>query len=212
MMTEEQFRLFLAYAKRRRSSDYSTILELLWVTGARPSEIYRAKKEEWRPEQRSIIIQPKLGTNRGYKQVRHGKLRIIHVPDEYVGIVNGHAQWSGDGFLFHNERGRPYSKNGIESRTKKIRKAINKEHMLRGEPPPISDCISLYSARHSFASRWLKSGGTVHDLATLIDSSVEVIMRNYAHLAGERTYLKHQLDNFIGKEKEKKDGTNPSGS
>lgn len=206
VMNKREYGLILEFAQRRRSSDYSTILQLLWVTGARPAEIYRAKKEEWKMSERSIIIEARLGTNRGYKQARRGKARVIHVPDEFVAIVNGHAQWSGDGYLFHNERGVPYTKNGIESRTKKIRKAINREFLSRGEEPPIKNCVSLYSTRHAFAGRWLKSGGSIHDLATIIDSSVEVIMKHYGHLASETAYLKHQLDNFIGRERGNSDG------
>jgi integrase len=85
---EHEYDALVRRALTRSNKDWAILCMLLWHTGARPAELLLARAEEWRPKEKTFVIEAKDPANVGrFKLRRKRKNRVIYVRDEMVPFV-----------------------------------------------------------------------------------------------------------------------------
>ncbi len=152
--------------------DAKLLLELLWHTGARPSEL-AGLQWEWIDAKLDTATLPK------HKTRRKGKLRRIYFNKAAKAILRKcKKRYKGD-YVLLNSIGNPWNKDSIRLILDRVVEA--------GGPK-----TNAYAYRHTYATRALASGEI--DIATAAEllghSSTEMIMRKYAHLNQVKEHMK----------------------
>lgn len=196
-ITLEEHETLVSLVKSRRKSELPQLLELLWATGARPSEIHQAEAEEWDRELQAFVIDPANPKNIGRLKNRRSLLRrkrkrVIRVPNHLVPMVETLIEKHQKGKLFHAENGSAWSNRKIATRMANVvRRAIK-----RGKP--VRPKLTLYSYRHSFVTRWLTQGRSPSRLAELINTSLQMLQDHYSHLLEEHESFRNEVNDFTG--------------
>lgn len=148
---------------------FADFLELLWQTGARPSEIAGLTAEHVRQAVNGVII---LSSHKG---AYRGKQRMLILNDVALAIVSRRAEGK-NGLLFDGWNGR-LTANAIGGR---IRRLAEKAGIRR---------IISYGYRHTFATDALSKGIPDTYVASLLGHSSTIMLhKHYSHLT-ERTAL-----------------------
>jgi integrase len=158
-----------SYAPRRPFAMY---LAALWHTGARPGELAGAKIKHRRGN--AIILDE-------HKNARKtGRPRAIYLSDRAQVVVNMAIgeRTDPEAYIFGDARGNTLSMECVGRRI-----AIAREK--RG----LSPSLVAYSLRHGYAHRALTSGVEVATIATLMGTSVELIINTYGHLHDAQNVL-----------------------
>lgn len=157
--------------RARVKDKFGEFLDFMWETGCRPLEA-RSFEARHVDLKNSLIHFPPTEAK--------GELRdrIIYLTTASRAIVerNLHRQ----GPLLVNTRGKPWTKNAINSRFQRLKKKL-------GRP------MCAYAIRHSFATEGLKAGFDSITLAQLMGhADTTMISRTYSHLARNPDYLREQ--------------------
>lgn len=199
-ITEAEHSILLEKAKRRKRGNFAELLMLLYATGARPSELYKACADEWQPDTQAIVIDPadKRAVGR-LKNRRHllrlGRKRVIRIPDNLVSVMEKLVKDRPEGRIFFTENGKPWSDDTkvIASRIRGLVRHLRKQgkEVRRG--------LTLYSYRHSFITRWLTAGHNPILLCELLNTSMDMLQTHYSHLLEAKDQLKEAVNNFCGR-------------
>jgi len=132
----DQWPKLLAAPKDEAFRDW---LKVMLLSGARVQEMFRFEARYFEARESRIILPIK--ESKGRK-----KSRVIYLPDEAAKIV---AKWAAEyptGRMFRNTRGKPWNKNSINCRFKRLKKVM-------GNPK-----LNATVLRHSFAAHRLAEG------------------------------------------------------
>lgn len=154
------------------------ILELIYSTGARVSEIENIKMEDIDTKNREIKV-----TGKGRKQ------RIVYINspalcwlNKYIkdarrelGFDRGRQSYANDRHLLLNSRGR-----GLTSRS--IRDIVKRHVRLAG----IEKNITPHSLRHSFAAHLLQEGAGIREIQELLGHESITTTEIYSHMDIEK--------------------------
>lgn len=201
-ITPEEHAILLHQASRRKRGNFALLLEVLYQTGARPSEVYQARGDEWDKRWQAFVIDPSDKKNIGRLKNRHhlkrkGRKRIITVPDHLVEELSKLAATHGEDFLFRMENGQPWHGGGytsnvwakkIATRMRGLVKAVNKL-AEKGKGDKVRTGLSLYSYRHAFVTRFLEGQGNPLQLCELLNTSLDMLQAHYSHLLEDRAGL-----------------------
>ncbi len=147
--------------------NFRDFLTALYQTGCRPSEVSRVTAANvnldlgvW------IFEQHKTGK-------KTGKPRVIYLNPEMLEMSRRLVAERPEGPLFPSRKlGRPFSKNAIRCRFRRLRKKL--PH-LKG--------VVAYAYRHSYASEALERGVGVAQVAELLGhTDTRMVMHHYSHL------------------------------
>lgn len=159
--TIEQHRHLVSETK---DGEFRALLWFAWWTGCRPSELRALRWEQISNDcQTAVMLEHK-------NDRKVAKPRTIFFPPNASAILRRHRKDKGSVFL--NTRGRPWTKNAVVCRMRRLRERTG----LQG---------TAYAYRHSYATRALASGVGPADVAEIIGTSIEIISRNYAHLGDD---------------------------
>ncbi|MEM6468020.1 MAG: site-specific integrase [Planctomycetota bacterium] len=150
---------------------FGDLLDFMWETGCRPLEVRSIEARHVDLENNLVHFPPSESK---------GELRdrIIFLTDHSQAIVEKRLHREGPIFL--NRRGRPWTKDAIACRFKRLREKL-------GKP------MCAYAIRHSYATEGLKAGCDSLTLAQLMGhSDTTMISRTYSHLARNPDYLREQ--------------------
>jgi integrase len=151
-----------------KDGQFRALLWFAWWTGCRPSELRTLRWEHLKPDCDMAVMQE-------HKNAKTtGKPRLIFFPPNAAAILRRHRRKAG--WVFVNTRGRPWTKDAVVCRMKRLRERTG----LDG---------TAYAYRHSFATRALEQGLGPADVAELLGTSIEIISRNYAHLGDDQRRL-----------------------
>ncbi|MEM8669324.1 MAG: tyrosine-type recombinase/integrase [Planctomycetota bacterium] len=159
------------------SDCFGDLLDFLWETGCRPLEARSIEARHVDLENDLIHFPPSEAK---------GELRdrVIYLTELSRSIIEKRVHR--DGPLFVNRNGRPWTKDAIACRFKRLREKL-------GQP------MCAYAIRHSFATEGLKAGCDSLTLAQLMGhSDTTMISRTYAHLARNPEYLREQARKLKG--------------
>jgi integrase/recombinase XerD len=152
------------------------VLEFLYATGARISELISVKRKDLLPEVELVRVRGK-----GQKE------RIIPIGSKAIQSVEKYlregrpklANENSQDFLFLNHRGRPFSRMGL---WKILRKYVNRAGIKKK--------VSPHTIRHSFATHLLEGGADLRAVQEMLGHADISTTQIYTHL--DRDYLKSE--------------------
>ena len=152
------------------------ILELLYVSGIRVSELVNIKLNDIEESQRRIKI---LGKGNKERYVLYGS-RCSELLKKYISVRSDFLKYPNDYLIL--------SKTGRKINTREIRNIINRIKTKAG----ISISISPHTFRHTFATHMLNEGADIRAVQELLGHENLSTTTIYTHLTNEklrRTYL-----------------------
>jgi hypothetical protein len=121
-----------------------------------------------------------------------GKDRVIYLSPDLVALVERLCEKHPTGYLFRNRDGGQWTNSSVYLMLKRLRARLG-----------LTSKMIAYSYRHTFATNWLKSGGSIKVLAELMGNSVAMIEQHYGHLDADRETMRKLLCAFHANEKAK---------
>ena len=152
------------------------ILELLYVSGIRVSELVNIKLNDIEESQRRIKI---LGKGNKERYVLYGS-RCSELLKKFISVRSNFLKYPNDYLIL--------SKTGRKINTREIRNIINRIKTKAG----ISISISPHTFRHTFATHMLNEGADLRTVQELLGHENLSTTTIYTHLTNEklrRTYL-----------------------
>jgi integrase len=154
---------------------FRPFLEVLHMTGARPSEVATITAENFDAEAAVVRLSE-------HKTAHKGKERILFLLPKAVAILRKQAKRYGSGYLFRNRHGTKFTKNAIGLVMRRLRKRAGIGH------------ATAYAYRHSFATDALSNGVPDAQVAELLGhSGTAMLHKHYAHLGAKARVLREAL-------------------
>lgn len=163
--------------KMRPSKDtFAEMLRVYHATGARTTELAKARVRDYSPRSRQIILK------------EHKRSRTEHVPtprhinltDTALNILDRLCEGRHpDEFIFQRPWGKPWSKKTLNTRLHSVQRlavALGKE---------VRANISIYDFRHLWISEALMAGVDVMTVAKMAGTSVRMIETVYGHFRSD---------------------------
>jgi len=151
-------------------------LKVMLLSGARVQEMFRFEAQYF-DRNGSRIILP-IEESKGKR-----RSRVIYLPDEAAEIVAKWADKNPSGPIFRNRRGRPWNRNSIRCRFRRLKKILD-------EPK-----LTATTLRHSFAHHRLTNGQdslVVSKLMGHVDG--RMLATRYGHLDQNPDFLLQQAN------------------
>ena len=152
------------------------ILELLYVSGIRVSELVNIKINDITPTEKKIKI---LGKGNKERYVLYGS-RCMNLLNKYMSIRENFLKYPNEYLIL--------SKTGRKLNTREVRNIINRIKSKAG----IDISISPHTFRHTFATHMLNEGADLRAVQELLGHENLSTTTIYTHLTNEklrRTYL-----------------------
>ncbi|MFQ6033086.1 MAG: tyrosine-type recombinase/integrase, partial [Candidatus Zixiibacteriota bacterium] len=163
------------------------ILEFLYATGVRISELIKTKRKDILPEVELVRV---IGKRQKERIIPIGK-NALESLEKYLREVRPQlANQTSEDFLFLNRRGRPFSRMGL---WKILRKYVNRAGIKKK--------VSPHTIRHSFATHLLEGGADLRAVQEMLGHADISTTQMYTHL--DREYLKEVHRTFHPRERMK---------
>lgn len=143
------------------------VIELLFATGMRISELCALRKKDVNLINRNILI---YGKGSKERHIQIGSDAVYHILTEYRNIF--HCEIDACGFFFVNQSGRPLS-------DQTVRRTIRKYASLAG----IDMRITPHMFRHTFATSLLEADVDIRYIQEMLGHSSIHITEIYTHVA-----------------------------
>lgn len=163
---------------------FADMLRFLHGTGCRPSEAYHVEARYYRPGERCVVYPGHPGTaDFAWKNARKsGKDRVIFLTDELAEIVERRVKEHPTGPVFQSRHGRRWCQEAVSVNLRWYAKRLG-----------ITPAPTAYGFRHTYATNWLLSGGSIKVLADLIGTSVSMIERHYGHIMADKDRVRAMM-------------------
>lgn len=157
--------------------DLRALIQSLWETGARPSELRKLADNnvDWQAGVASLLA---------HKTARKtGRKRIIPLSKEALKVLAGQRERHGAGLLFRTLNGTAYTMPGLTQAMWRIAKRVDHPG------------LTAYGFRHTWATRALAAGvPDTHVAAVLGHTSTAMIHKHYSHLNQDAKLLRDVVD------------------
>jgi integrase len=160
---EKEWNTILKYA----TGPFVDFLKFLSLTGCRPQEARMLEARHIQGDQVVLEIEDSKG---------RFERRVIFLPAKAKEILSSLAGAHSEGPLFLNSKNRPWSKDAIVCRMRRIRAKVSEElgYELK---------VVAYGARHTYATRALENGIDSIEVAELLGHKDRaMVSRVYSHL------------------------------
>lgn len=147
------------------------ILELIYATGLRVSELVELKMEDLELDEGFIYVTGKGGKRR---MVPTGEIALKYL-SIYLNVREEYFEGKGNPFVFLNYKGEPLTRQGLWKIIKGYGKKIG-----------IADKLSPHTLRHSFATHLLERGADLRSIQIMLGHSRISTTQIYIHIATER--------------------------
>jgi len=187
VLTQEQHTQLLGACERRYHHGLRDLLVVLENTGARPGEITAATATSFNKDLGAIVYygeHRRMTGEHSHKTARKGKDRTIILTGEALVLTRRLVERYPAGPLFRTYRGNPWTQKTL---AKGMRALGSRTKMNK---------FTAYVYRHTFATRWLESEGSIDVLAELMGNTPATIRRHYSHLCGNPQGLRSKLEAF----------------
>jgi integrase len=176
-LTEQQEQHVLATAPE----DFRQLILVCLRTGGRPlSEVASVSISD--PDKYCDLEKGVWLFRKHKTEGKSSRNREIVLRPDILEICKQQAVKYPEGPLFRTASGKQWTKGIIAQRWIRLRKKL---HLP-------SDCV-FYSLRHTFATRLLLKGASIHDVACLMGNSVAMVERHYSHLIDAKDRLLDRL-------------------
>lgn len=176
---------------------FADLVNFIEGTGCRPGEAYHCEAMHYDRDLGAIVY--RWDATEGYihkTAQRTEKDRVIYLTPDLVILVERLCEKFPSGYLFRNRDGRNWTDSAVYLMLKRLRAKLG-----------LKSKMIAYSYRHSFATDWLKAGGSIKILADLMGNSVAMIERHYGHLDADRQTMRKVLCSFKAQQKAKSQAT-----
>lgn len=157
------------YRKKNALRD-AAIIELLFATGMRISELCSLKPDDVNLSDKSILI---YGKGSKERRIQVGNSDVIHILEEYQSVF--HAEMQSCGHFFANQSG-----HALTDQT--VRRMINKYTAIAA----IQMHITPHMFRHTFATSLLEADVDIRYIQEMLGHSSINITEIYTHVAAAK--------------------------
>lgn len=180
-LTEQEVENLLAQPKEKniRGQRDKAMLELLYATGLRVSELVSLKLKELNLEQRYVLCQGKGGKER-LVPFGHSAQEVLR---EYLHKARPRLLKMDDPSLFLSSRGRAFTRQGFW----KMLKGYGRQAGLEKK-------ISPHVLRHSFATHLLERGADLRSVQLMLGHSQITTTQIYTHVS--RKHLREAYNKY----------------
>jgi len=176
---------------------FADLLNFLEGTGCRPGEAYHCEAMHYDRALGAIVYRWDATVGYIHKTAQKtGKDRVIYLSPDLVALVERLCEKHPTGYLFRNRDEGQWTNSSVYLMLKRLRTRLG-----------LTSKMIAYSDRHTFATNWLKSGGSIKVLAELMGNSVVMIEQHYGHLDADREKMRKLLCAFHASEKAKAGST-----
>lgn len=157
------------------STAWKQLALALSLTGARPEELFKATRAEYRPADKMLVLNHHKNET---KVKRADTRRYIHMADELDALVKSNLR-RGD-YCFPAERGGRWLPSVAWQCLNNLlaKKRVSEWMREHGHNP---DHVILYSFRHTFATEAILRRTPIALLANMMGTSVRMIEDHYSH-------------------------------
>jgi integrase len=159
IVSAEDFKVVLEKSDRH----FQDLLRFLWLTGARPQEARAVEARHVDLKLRRIVFPPSEAKGQEHP-------RVIYLSDEAALLVERLAAKFPDGPIFRNRLRRPWSKDSIRCRFRRLREKTGQR-------------FCAYHFRHTFATNALQRLDPITVSVLMGHSDASMLARTYQHLA-----------------------------
>lgn len=179
VLTPEEQR---AIASAPRDEAFRHFVLALRLTGCRPGEVASVTAAE-------VDLDAGTWTLRRHKSVKKTQRpHVVYLPPELVELCRQLMALRPAGPLFLNSRGKPWSRNSIRCRFRRLRKKLNLD---RG--------VTAYAYRHSYATAGLEAGVPLATMAELLGhADATMLNEHYNHLDQKAAHLREAARRAAG--------------
>lgn len=166
--------------------DFKPVVVCLENSGCRPGELAMATAAAWDAHLGALVYhgeERRLRSEEKHKTARKGRERRIYFSGDALAVMRELVKQHPTGPLFRFQRAVASTAN-IVARFQVLQERLSLPH------------LTAYTYRHTFATRWLESGGSIDDLAALLGNSPDVIRKHYAHLLDNPDRLRQLAERF----------------
>ena len=187
VLTLEEVKSLLqtVYKQKQEYEDHSTytyksivrdtaVLELLFATGVRVSELCHLKKEHMNLEQKFIQVNGK-GSRERIIQVCSEEILVIL--EEYIELFHRGEEENRVKYFFSNRLGRRLSEQSVRFMVKKYAVLAN-----------ISKSITPHTFRHTFATLLLEEGVDIRYIQQILGHSTITTTQIYTHISNPKQH------------------------
>ena len=169
-VTPEAFRGLLAAAQKPQHRD---LLNLAWLSGARPQELIRAEAHHLDAKNHRLVFS--LKQSKGKK-----KVRVVYLPGEAWEIFQRLAKQHPTGPLLRTSQGAPWTTSAVNCLMCRLRDRTGLKY-------------ALYDFRHGYATRMLQTGVDPVTVGVLMGHSNPAMVASvYQHLAQSPKFMLEQ--------------------
>jgi integrase/recombinase XerC len=166
--------LFAKILGHVRDESFKDLLTLAWETGARPQELLNLEARHGELKSAKLVFPAREAKGKKY-------VRIVHLTDNTLNIVQHLVAKHPTGPLLRNEDGAPWTRFAVNCRFERLKEKIGVK-------------VCLYTFRHSFCNRAIKNGVDAITLATLMGHrDTTMVCRVYSHVGQDQSHLKNSL-------------------
>ena len=172
---EERQRIFDNYPEGDCFRDFLFAME---NTGCRPGEVSMVTADQFEPRTGVWVLEEHK------TEGKTGEPRVIILTPAMVELTKRLIALHPSGPLFLNEDGKPWNRNAIRCRFRRVRQKLG----LGGD-------LVAYLYRHAVATDLLEGGTGLAQVAEILGhKNVEMIMRHYSKLRQRRDHLRDHLE------------------
>ncbi len=176
---------------------FGDVLNFLQETGCRPGEAYNCEAMHYDRAMGAIVYRWDATVGYIHKTAQKtGRDRVIYLSSDMVALVERLCKGNPTGYLFRNRDGGQWTNSSVYLMLKRLRDRLK-----------LTSKMIPYSYRHTFATNWLKSGGSIKVLAELMGNSVAIIEQHYGHLDADREKMRKLLCTFSVEQKARANST-----
>lgn len=150
---------------------FRELLEVYWHTGARTSELAKARVGDFMRHSGMIVLR----THKRQMTMKNPVSRRIQLTGRALAIVEQRCEGrKANDPIFTDPKGRAWNRYRLDYRFKKVRE-------LAG----VRDEITIYSFRHTWISRMVLGHVNIAVIAKMAGTSISMIEKVYGHFNGE---------------------------
>lgn len=165
-----------------RDEAFRTFLDAMRGTGCRPGEVAAVTAQQFNAEAGTWTFK----RHKTVKKTR--RPRVVYLTPPLVQLCRQLAAKYPEGPLFRNSRGKPWTRNAIRCRFRRLRKKLK-----------LGPGLVAYSYRHAFATEGLGAGVPIATMAELLGHvDTTMVSEHYGHLDQKTDHLREAARRAAG--------------
>jgi len=186
VLTDMEFSELMAYlAAMPDGLNFSDLINFIAMSGCRVNEAITADCE--------FVIGNQIVFPTGQKKGLAGRKRqkrVIRIPAGCQPMIDARVARYKTGRIFRNSKDEPWTSDAINNRIVRMTSPRKND-----SSPSLSFDFNLTCLRHTWCTKYLKSGGTIPEAAALMGHcNTRMVSEVYSHIAQDEAHLESKVD------------------